>query len=177
GALLLIVAVGGSFHQHMDPAALGNALLLMVFVGVTVISSTRALAATVAANRALRVAREELARLAVAEERLRFARDLHDLLGHTLSLIALKSELAGRLARPGPERGAAEIADGEAAARAALGEVREAVAGYRRPTLAGELGAARELLAAAGIALAQGGDPGELPFDVEAALAWAVREA
>ncbi|HET8628364.1 MAG TPA: histidine kinase dimerization/phosphoacceptor domain-containing protein, partial [Thermomicrobiales bacterium] len=71
----------------------------------------------------LRAAREELARLAVAEERLRFARDLHDLLGHSLTEIALKSELAGRLLPAAPERAAREIGDVERAARAALREV------------------------------------------------------
>ena len=126
----------------------------------------------------------ELAQLAVTEERLRIARDLHDLLGHTLSLIALKSELARRLARGAPERAEAEIADVERAARAALQEVREAVAGYRQPTLASELRAARELLAAAGIAFtyeetdAANGAVGAvgLPVALEATLAWAMRE-
>ena len=100
----------------------------------------------------LRAAREDVARLAVAEERLRFARDLHDLLGHTLSLIALKSELARELTAVAPARAAAEIGDVERAAREALREVRAVVADYRRPTLVGELVAARELLTAAGIA-------------------------
>jgi len=124
----------------------------------------------------LRAAREELARLAVAEERLRFARDLHDLLGHSLSLIALKSELAGRLATGDATRAAAEIADVEQVARRALREVREAVAGYRRPTLAEELAGVRELLAAAGIETRVESDAAPLPPEVDAVLAWAVRE-
>ncbi len=107
-------------------------------------------------NRQLRVAQAENARLAVAEavaeERLRFARDLHDLLGHSLSLIVLKSELAGRLQRVDAERARGEIRDVEGVAREALREVREAVAGYRHPTLATELPGARIMLAAAGIA-------------------------
>ncbi len=107
-------------------------------------------------NRQLRVAQAENARLAVAEavaeERLRFARDLHDLLGHSLSLIVLKSELAGRLQRVDTERATGEIRDVEGVAREALREVREAVAGYRQPTLATELPGARIMLAAAGIA-------------------------
>ena len=102
-------------------------------------------------NEELSRARAELARLAVAEERERFARDLHDLLGHTLSVIALKAELAGRLLPAEPGRAQREIGDVEAVARKALGEVREAVSGYRQATLDGELAGARMALEAAGI--------------------------
>ncbi|HLZ24290.1 MAG TPA: sensor histidine kinase, partial [Ktedonobacterales bacterium] len=127
----------------------------------------------------LRAAREEVARLAVSEERLRIARNLHDLLGHSLSLITLKSELAVRLSRVEPERAAAEIQDVESIARQALQEMREAVSAYRQPTLASELSGARELLSAAGISLtyigAETSDIGLLPA-TEATLAWAVRE-
>jgi two-component system sensor histidine kinase DesK len=124
----------------------------------------------------LRRAREELARRAVAEERLRFARDLHDLLGRSLSLITLKSELAGKLLPEFPERGAREIRDAEQVARRALREVREAVAGYRQPTLGEELAGAREMLAAASITCRIDSDAGRLPRQVDALLAWAVRE-
>jgi len=130
----------------------------------------------VAAVAELRSAREELARLAVSEERLRFARDLHDLLGHSLSLITLKSELAGRLLPAAPEKAAAEVHDIEGVARQALREVREAVAGYRQPTLAEELEGAGEMLAAAGIVYRIENDAGVLPGAVDAVLAWAVRE-
>jgi len=84
------------------------------------------------ANRQLSQAREQIARLAVGEERLRFARDLHDLLGHSLSVIALKSELAGRLIKTTPGLAAHEVEDIENVARDALRDVREAVAGYRQ---------------------------------------------
>src|SRR5215204_1075104 len=130
----------------------------------------------VAAVAELRSAREELARLAVSEERLRFARDLHDLLGHSLSLITLKSELAGRLLPTAPEKAAAEVHDIEDVARQALSEVREAVAGYRRPTLAEELEGAAEMLEAAGISCLIENQTGVLPKAVDAVLAWAVRE-
>jgi two-component system, NarL family, sensor histidine kinase DesK len=130
----------------------------------------------VAAVAELRSAREELARLAVNEERLRFARDLHDLLGHSLSLIALKSELAGRLLPTAPEKAAAEVHDIEGVARQALREVREAVAGYRRPTLAEELAGAAEMLEAAGIECRIENEAGQLPGTADAVLAWAVRE-
>jgi two-component system sensor histidine kinase DesK len=126
--------------------------------------------------RELRAARAEVARLAVEAERLRFARDLHDLLGRSLSLIALKSELAGQLVPAAPDRAVAEIRDVEQVARTALQEVRDAVAGYRQPTLDGELRAAREILAAAGIGFSHDDAPVALPSTVEAVLAWAVRE-
>ena len=126
---------------------------------------------------ALRRTRAELARAAVAEERLRIARDLHDLLGHSLSLITLKAELAGRVIGSDPDRAAREIAELEAVARQSLSDVREAVAGYRQPDLAGELTAARQMLDAAGITSEiRSIDTGSLPQEVDAALAWAVRE-
>ena len=124
----------------------------------------------------LRAAREEIARLAVAEERLRFARDLHDLLGHSLSLITLKSELATRLLPSSPEKAATEVRDIEGVARQALREVREAVAGYRRPTLDEELRSAREMLEAAGISCRIEAGANVLPGATDAVLAWAVRE-
>ncbi len=130
-------------------------------------------------SRELRSAREEIARLAVTNERLRIARDLHDLLGHNLSLIALKSELARRLLTVAPERAATEISDIETVARTTLQEVREAVASYRQPTLASELQGAQEILAAAGIAYRYEGDAeiiATLPASIEAALSWVVRE-
>jgi two-component system, NarL family, sensor histidine kinase DesK len=130
----------------------------------------------VAAVAELRSAREELARLAVNEERSRFARDLHDLLGHSLSLITLKSELAGRLLPAEPAKAATEVHDIEGVARQALSEVREAVAGYRRPTLDEELAGASEMLEAAGIACRIDNEAGVLPNAVDAVLAWAVRE-
>ena len=102
------------------------------------------------ANRELRTTREELARLAVSEERLRIARDLHDLLGHSLSVIAIKTELARRLLERDPDRAAAELDDIQAVTREALAEVREAVQGYRRLALADALDGARKALTAAG---------------------------
>ena len=125
----------------------------------------------------LNEARAELARTAVAEERLRISRDLHDLLGHSLSLIALKSEVAGRMIETDPQRAAKEVAELEAVARRSLAEVRQAVTGYRQPSLAAELAAARRMLAAAGID-GRVDAPGsyDLPPEVDALLAWTVRE-
>jgi len=130
----------------------------------------------VEANQQLSQAREQIARLAVGEERLRFARDLHDLLGHSLSVIALKSELAGRLIKTTPGLAAHEIEDIEKVARDALREVRDAVTGYRQPTLAAELAGAHEALTAAGIDYRVDQDHVPLPPAVEAVMAWTVRE-
>ena len=127
-------------------------------------------------NIALMEAREELASLAVQEERDRIARDLHDILGHSLSVIALKSELARRLIPTEPQRATAEIGDVERVAREALASVRETVKGYRRPSLALELAGARTALAAAGIDGRVEPAPDDLPQEVDAVLAWAVRE-
>jgi two-component system, NarL family, sensor histidine kinase DesK len=135
-----------------------------------------ALGGVIRANIELREARAELAELAVAEERLRFARDLHDLLGQSLSLIALKAQLAGRLLPDRPEEASKHIADLQDVSREALREVREAVAGYRSPTLSGELAGARVALEAAGIDAQFVNPEVALPPAVEAVLAWAVRE-
>lgn len=143
-----------------------------LLIGIGMITVSR-LVVTV---RELQAAREEIARLAVAEERLRFARDLHDLLGHSLSSITLKSELAGRLLPATPERAAAEVRDIEGVARKALQEVREAVAGYRQPTLGEELNGASKMLKAAGIACRIEQQAGVLPSATDVVLAWAVRE-
>ncbi len=170
GLTVVMVALGVA--TRADWTVLLSTGLLVPAVGYSIIGSIR-MTHTI---QELRAAREEIARLAVSEERLRFARDLHDLLGHSLSLIVLKSELAGRLAEAAPDRAVAEIRDVEGVARAALREVREAVAGYRQPSLADELGGAREMLGAAGIAYWVDAAPGGLPAAPEAVLAWAVRE-
>src|SRR5215472_14377259 len=126
----------------------------------------------------LNQARAELARTAVAEERLRISRDLHDLLGHSLSLITLKSELAGRMIESDPQRAAREIAELETVARRSLAEVRQAVTGYRQPGLAAELAAAHRMLASAGIDCRVDAPTSyDLPPEVDALLAWTVREA
>jgi two-component system sensor histidine kinase DesK len=125
---------------------------------------------------ALRAAQAEIARLAVAEERLRFARDLHDLLGHSLSVIAIKTALAHRLLPDAPERAMREMDDVQTVTQDALREVRDAVTGYRQPTLTAELANAREILAAAGIAYQCEDNVGALPPAIESVLAWTVRE-
>ena len=171
GGLAATTAVVGWAVGASTPET-GTLVLLAGLVGLSQIGYARILL-TVAE---LRAAREELAHLAVAKERLRFARDLHDLLGHSLSLITLKSELAGRLLPDAPEKAAGEVRDVERVAREALREVREAVSGYRKPILRSELDGAREMLSAAGIRCRVEEEAGELPPAVDAVLAWTVRE-
>jgi two-component system sensor histidine kinase DesK len=155
-----------------------NLVQTIVFIPAIIII-TRVVMWSITTSWALDTARKEIARLAVTTERLRIARDLHDLLGHNLSLIALKSELAKRLVNVAPERAVVEISDVENVARTTLQEVREAVSAYRQPTLKSELYAAQEILAAAGIAYRYDGDESEidvLPTPIEAVLSWTVRE-
>lgn len=178
GLMALAAILGVLVHLAGAPQAGSSLLNLVQFLlligapGLAVATAMHSLTTV----RELRAARAELARLAVAEERLRFARDLHDLLGRSLALIALKSELAGQLAAVAPERAVAEMRDVEEVARTALREVREAVSGYRRPTLANEVTTAREILAAAGITLWYDEPDLTMPSATEAVLAWALRE-
>jgi two-component system sensor histidine kinase DesK len=129
----------------------------------------------ISSNIKLQQAREELARLAVEEERTRFARDVHDVLGHTLTLIVAKQRLASRLLND-PEAAAVELRDAETLTRDALREVREVAGGYRQPTLTSELSGARVALETAGIQAIVEKNVGVLSRDVEATLAWTVRE-
>ena len=169
---LMVLATSVGWFSSMGWQDLMTVELLIGGTGLSMVGVRRMLSTI----RELRAAREEIARLAVSEERLRFARDLHDLLGHSLSLITLKSELAGRLLPGAPEKAAEEVRDIEGTARVALREVREAVAGYRLPTLAAELEGAREMLDAAGIRCRFEQSAGTLPPQADAVFAWAIRE-
>jgi two-component system sensor histidine kinase DesK len=166
-------ACAGVLFAH---GLLGTVFVLPVLCLLTGFA-LRGMRQLISVNAELMEAREELARHAVAEERMRFARDLHDLLGHSLSLIALKSELAGRLAERDPARARQEMADVEDAARRALAEVRDAVSGYRQVSLAQALAEARAALSAAGITLRAPVSDAPLPGAVDAVLGWVVREA
>jgi two-component system sensor histidine kinase DesK len=133
------------------------------------------------ANCKLRMAQEEIEALAAVAERERIARDLHDVLGHTLSVIVLKAELAGRLLARGEDtaRAAAEIGDVERTARMALAEVRETIGGYRTRGLGTEIEASRTVLETAGVQLQVEAAPdfsGLRPAE-ETVLALALREA
>jgi two-component system sensor histidine kinase DesK len=127
----------------------------------------------------LDAARETQARLAVAEERLRFSRDLHDVLGRNLTTMALKSELAVQLARRGRPEAADQMVEVQRIAQESQREVREVVRGYRTADLAAEVTGARSVLRAAGIAcrVDLGPDPATLPPLAQSVLGWVVREA
>ncbi|WP_420034644.1 sensor histidine kinase [Streptomyces sp. cg28] len=123
-------------------------------------------------------ARETKALLAVAEERLRFGRDLHDVMGRNLSVVALKSELAVQLVRRGrTEAAVAQMVEVQRIARESQKEVRDVVRGYREADLTVELAGAQGVLDAAGITCTVTGSAAGLPDEVQAALGWVVREA
>ena len=143
-----IIAQGLLMH-NISPWSWGFGALFTLIVGGTNLFSAQRMRA----NSKLRMAHEEIEQLAKLAERERIARDLHDVLGHTLSVIVLKSELAGRLFARDPERAAREIADVEMISRKALSEVREAIRGYRAEGLAAEIKRAHGTLDAAGVTL------------------------
>jgi len=157
-----------SWHADSDgPTALAIGIVSLAMFGFF---------AVLRSNAALAEARSEVARLATENERARIARDLHDLLGHSLTTITVKAALANRLAGTDPARAASEIAEVESLTRQALADVRAAVSGYREVTLANELAAAREVLRSAGISA-------QLPGAVDAVdpaaaelFGWVVRE-
>lgn len=170
-ALVLAVTMKGGIAQ-VDWWWLIAFLLLVRGIGLDMIGVAR----MGSAIRELHTARRELARLAVIEERERLARDLHDLLGQTLSMITLKSELAGHLIKEEPERCVQELAEIERVSRQTLREVRKTVAGYRQPTLVNELDEARQLLEAAGVSCLIEQTTGALLPIHDSALAWTIRE-
>ena len=166
-ALATVVAV---LRGGWDAIGVSYGTFLSTMVTAAILSLSEAV-------RQLRAAREELARRAVEEERLRFSRDLHDLLGHTLSVIVVKSEAARRLAPRDLDAALSQVTDIEAVGRQALTEIREAVTGYREGSLATELDRASSALTAAGIepVVRRSGAP--LAPGAEALLGWVVREA
>jgi two-component system sensor histidine kinase DesK len=129
-------------------------------------------------NRKLRKANEEIENLAKVAERERIARDLHDVLGHTLSVITLKSELAGKLIDRDPQRAGKEIREVEQISRQALSDVRDAIRGYRSKGLAAELAQAKSTLETAGLTVqCDAATTVILPAMQESVLSLAVREA
>ena len=136
-------------------------------------------AARTAADAKLRLAQAEVERLAKLAERERIARDLHDLLGHTLSVVVLKSELAQKLIEADPARARKEMVEVERIARDGLAEVRQAITGYRSSGLAAEIEQVRDTLVEAGIEATATIDAGSMPLAAaqETALSLALREA
>ncbi|WP_405877350.1 MULTISPECIES: sensor histidine kinase [unclassified Streptomyces] len=168
---LVLILVGLRVGQE----AAWGLFLLVLLIGFSMTGVRQLVRTTVE----LRKARATVAQLAANEERLRLARDLHDLLGHSLSLITLKSELAGRMLPGHPDKAAQQVADIEQVSRQALVDVREAVTGYRRPRLSAELAGTQVALTAADITADVPAEPDltGIPEESESALAWALREA
>lgn len=159
--------------RHADTASALNLIINDILVG-GVATGAKLLWQS---YRQLVAAREEIARLAVSEERLRFARDLHDLLGQSLAVLVLKSELvAKQLPRDTDPSIRLELRDLARVARKSLNDVREAAAGYRRPSLSMEVANARSALRAAGIGLLVEDTLGRVAVEQDAVLAWCVRE-
>ncbi len=173
GAVFTMGVPHGPFHIGWPNAFIAVFLTIVVGGGNIHFAQQRR------ADTKLRAALEANVTLAAVAERERIARDLHDVLGHTLSVIVLKAELAGRLVSIDPARAVAEMADVERTSRDALGEIREAIGGYRSRGLAAEIDAARRTLEAAGVTLLAEDKPGRESFSPqeETALALALREA
>ena len=160
--------------REVDPLISLNILINNVFVGLVGVGARLFWEA----YRELARAREQLAQLAVTEERLRFARDLHDLLGQSLSVLVLKSELVAKQLPAGTDEPVKqEVRDIAHVARRSLNDLREAVTGYRRATLQAEISSARSALSAAGIGLVVEDAVGALPPEQDGVLAWCLRES
>lgn len=172
---LALLMEGHEGSSGFGPGAAGVAIMATEIVAIGLLLA--GLMRLVEVNVALQRGREDAARLAVSEERLRFARDLHDLLGHSLAVIVLKSELVDRLAQSDPYRAAQEAREIEAIARTALRDVREAVAGYRHARLAEELEGLKVALRSAGAEVTVDRRADQLADEVDGVLAWAAREA
>lgn len=147
------------------PAIIASVSLMMAAFGRVLVSMNE-----------LRATQHEMARLAVDQERSRVARDLHDILGHSLTVITVKAELAGRLMESDPARAAVEIGEVEALARGALADVRSTVSGYREVSIASELANAKSALESAGIAPDLPGSVDAVPAHYRELFGWVVRE-
>lgn len=173
GAIAAIAAIEG-FLLHMSAGELFWAAVFPVFIG----AGNVFFAERNRMNRKLRKANEEIENLAKVAERERIARDLHDVLGHTLSVITLKSELAGKLIDRDPQRAGKEIREVEQISRQALTDVRDAIRGYRSQGLVAELAQAKATLETAGLTVqCDAATTVKLPAVQESVLSLAVREA
>jgi len=173
--LITVAAVGAieGFLLHMDGWTLFYSALFPVIIG----AGNTFFAERNRMNQKLRKANEEIENLAKVAERERIARDLHDVLGHTLSVITLKSELAGKLIGRDPERAGKEIREVEEISRQALSDVRDAIRGYRSKGLAAELAQAKATLETAGVAVqCDAATTLQVPAMQESVLSLAVRE-
>jgi two-component system sensor histidine kinase DesK len=176
GALIagatVITAVEG-IVLHLTPWSWGVMAFMSASIGVGNLFG----AVRVRANERLNLAQEQIEHLATLAERERIARDMHDVLGHTLSVVVLKSELAGKLIGSDAQRARREIAEVEQIARKALGEVREAIRGYHAEGMGAEIARARRTLDAAGVRLESQGESVRLAPALESVLSLVLREA
>jgi two-component system sensor histidine kinase DesK len=166
-AAQLLIAFLSDFALGTVFAPIVTTVCAVTFIGLGYISRS---------NQNLKFAHHEIARLAVIEERARFSRDLHDVLGHSLTVVAVKSDLARRLVAIDPEGAEREMADVEGLARNALADLRLAVSNYRELSLESELLAARTALDAAGIAAQLPDRVEEVEDGLGSAFAWVLRE-
>jgi two-component system, NarL family, sensor histidine kinase DesK len=171
GACAIMMTEGWLLHR--SPWTWAFCAFFVIAVG----SGNLVAAQRMRANKKLNLAHEQIAHLAKLAERERIARDLHDVLGHTLSVVVLKAELAGKVMDRDPGRAWKEIGEVEQIARKALGEVREAIRGYRSEGLAAEINRAQKTLDAAGVTLECEAKPPQLAPAEETVLSLIVREA
>lgn len=171
-AIYMAFAAAICFALHVPLFSIGYTVVIGVLLGVVVARNLE----RNCTNAVLRLAHDEVERIAKVAERERIARDLHDVLGHTLSVIVLKSELASKLAHRDMERAAAEIRDVEKIARETLSELREAIAGYRSSGIDAEFARAKSVLEVAGVSVACESEPLPLTATQEGVLALAMRE-
>lgn len=172
-ALECVGLVAQGLWLHLNPIFISAMAFFIVVVG----AGNFFIAQQKRADGKLRMANDEILQLAAVAERERIARDLHDVLGHTLSVIVLKAELAGRLIERDPQRAAQEISDVEKTARTALSEVRETIGGYRSQGLPAEMERARNTLNAADVALSCESTLPKVTAAEETVLCLTVREA
>ncbi|MFI6085172.1 sensor histidine kinase [Streptomyces sp. NPDC051217] len=182
GALLAAAVTLASLSGAVAAGLTGSLLAVVIVATVIIVPfmgvAFRASGWGVRLVEELAAARETQARLAVAEERLRFGRDLHDVLGRNLAVVAFKSELAVQLARRGRPEAVEHMVEVQRIAQESQREIRSVVRGYRTADLHTELAGARSVLEAAGInCRMEYGASDRLPDAVQAALGWVVREA
>ncbi|MGW0787607.1 sensor histidine kinase [Streptomyces sp. NPDC002911] len=176
-AAVTVATLAGAFVAGLSGSStvlvIGASTIMVPFMAI----ASRASGWSVRLIEQLAAARETQARLAVAEERLRFGRDLHDVLGRNLAVVALKSELAAQLAQRGRPEAVEHMVEVQRIARESQREIRSVVRGYRTADLHTELAGARSVLEAAGIdCRIEYGPASRLPSDVQSALGWVVRE-
>ncbi|MDC8015323.1 sensor histidine kinase [Tahibacter soli] len=177
GAIVAAVLVLGYGLYALDRGGGAIAAAITLFVGAASFASNWLVRENLRKQTALRLSHDEVRRLAATAERERIGRDLHDLLGHTLSLIAIKTELATRVWDRDGGAARREVEEVERIARDALAQVRRAVSGIRAAGVAAELASARLLLESSAIVFRYDADLAGLPPNIETTIALAVREA